>query len=428
MNLLKICDLRKIIAKNRCAFLCGNGFSINFDDDYKYIYENLLKAHMKVIHDAMIEVHANKIVTKIFTDNFSNVKEHIHNYSQYDLDRLFNDGIEFAKSISENKGIIDDLINGNFLSQLVFDRCSLSLVEIIATVGNEKGYKSVNIEYWTILIYFYYAIKRLNSEKYQFPLSNEFIRLLEIGAKNNNFLINDGGKDLYQFVMANGFNIYYRLLFSTAILCDGKSVDCSRLTRINIIQTEKLICFLNSFELLMTLNYDHILEYLTGRNVTHIHGKYIVGRKEYVWCCSLRIKEHGHYISLSDILIGDYFINKTFAGITNSMVKVEGISKTITFSESIDKNIRNNNIEYVLLFGMNIDNDQHIIRNIMLSLEDRIRQDVGIIYCYFDKRDVDIFDSEYKKVITFSKEVSERVRKIPLYYIKTQDILDTYFY
>ena len=427
MNLLNILNLNEIITNNRCAFLCGNGFSINFDDDYKYIYDNLLKAHKKVIHNAVLEIHANQSISKVFKDNFNNLKKQIHDYRQSDFDVLFTDGIKFAKSIIENKEIIKALEENNYLSKLVFDKSSLSLVEAIATVGTEKGYNSVNIEYWTILIYFYYAIKRVNSIKYQFPSGNNFIRLLEIGSKNNNPIINDDGKDLYQFVMTNGFNLYYRFLFSTAILCDGKSVDCNRLAKINKIDKEKLISFLNSFTLLMTLNYDHILEFLTGRNVTHIHGEFI-DRKEYVWCCSLGVEEQGQYISFSDILIGDYFVNKSFAGITNSMVKVEGIKKTTTFSEAIDKNIRDKNVEYVVLFGMNIDNDQHIIRNIMLSLEDRIKQDIGIIYCYFEDKDIDIFNCEYKKVITFSEDTSERVRKIPVYYIKTKDILETYFY
>ncbi|MDF2503068.1 hypothetical protein [Clostridium sp.] len=425
---LKLDDFQKIICNNKCAFLCGNGFSINFDDDYKYIYDNLFKAHKKVINSAKLKVHANKLISKVFKDNFNSIKQEMYNYNQLDIDKIFTDGIQFAKSIVEDTDLIDILNNKKLISKLVFDKTQLSLVESIATMGLLKGYKYVNIEYWTVLIYFYYAIKKVDSKQYQFPSDNKFIYLLKVGSKNNNPVINDGGKALHQFVMTNGFNLYYRFLFSTAILCDGKSVDCSKLTKVKTVNKKTLLLLLNSFEILMTLNYDHILEYLTGRNVTHIHGEYIVDKDEYVWCCSLGVEEQGHYISLSDILIGDYFVNKNFAGITNSMVDIDGIKRTANFSNSIDKNMRINDVTHIVLFGMNIDNDQHIIRNIMLSLEDRINKDVGIIYCYFRVSDIEIFEKEYHKVITFSDDVSGRVRQIPIYCIKSEDILDKYFF
>lgn len=76
------------------------------------------------------------------------------------------------------------------------------------------------------------------------------------------------------------------------------------------------------------------------------------------------------------------------------MVEVDGIKQTVNFSFSIDKNMRKNDITHIVIFGMNIDNDQHIIRNIMLSLEDRINQSVGIIYCYFEEFDIKIFEDE----------------------------------
>ncbi len=428
MTKLELDDFEKIINNNKCAFLCGNGFSINFDNEYKYIYDNLFKAHKKVIKNAKLKIHANELFSKVFNDNFNSIKQEMSNYNQLDFDIIFNDGIRFAKSILENEKLIDILNKNEFIIRLTFGRSQLSLVESIVAIGHVKGYKYVNIEYWTILIYFYYAIQKVNFKQYQFPSDNKFIYLLNAGGKNKNPIMNDGGKSLYQFVMTNGFNLYYRFLFSTAILCDGKSVDCSKLTKINNINRTTLLSFLNSFEMLMTLNYDHILEYLTGKNVTHIHGEYIVDKEEYVWYCSLGIEEQGHYISFSDILIGDYFVNKSFAGNTNSLVKINGIKRTVGFTDSIDKKMRVNDVTHIVLFGMNIDNDQHIIRNIMLSLEDRINQDVGIIYCYFQESDIEIFEEEYQKVITFREDVSERVRQIPIYYIKSEEIIDKYFF
>ncbi|WP_326910719.1 hypothetical protein [Sedimentibacter sp. MB31-C6] len=427
---LNLHDFQNIINNKKCAFLCGNGFSINFDNDYKYIYDSLLKAHKKIIHNAKLEPYPNKISTKVLTDNFNSIKQEMYNYNQFDFDKIFNDGIRFAESILENEEIVKELYKNGLLNDLNFDISQLSLAKNIVTKGRRYGYKYVNIEYWTILIYFYYVIKRVNSEKYQFPSENKFIYLIRVGSKNSNPILGDSGKNLNQFIMTNGFNLYYRTLFSTAILCDGKSVYCSKLTNLNIINKKTLIPFLDSFKILMTLNYDHILEYLTGRDVTHIHGEYIVGKKQYVWYCSLGIEDQGHYISFSDILVGDYFVNKIFASVMNSnMDGIGDIKQTVKFSQSIEKNIRMNNVTHIVIFGMNIDNDQHIIMNIMLSLEDRINQGVGIIYCYHKESDREIFEKEYQKeVITFkNRDVAERVSQIPIYYIKSQDILDNYF-
>ncbi|WP_027621591.1 hypothetical protein [Acetivibrio clariflavus] len=422
---LSLNDFENIISNNKCAFLCGNGFSINFDDDYRYIYDNLLEAHKKVICNGQLKIRAIKNIADVFQDNFNSIKSEMRNYDQSDFDTIFTDGIYFAKSILENKELIDMLKKNRFISNLVFGTSQLNLVENIVNIGREKGYKSVNIEYWTILIYFYYAIKKINSDVYHFPSNNKFIYLLEVGSKNSNPIINS--EDIQQFVMTNGFNLYYRFLFSTSILCNGKSVNCNKLSKLNNINPEKLIPFLNLFELLMTLNYDHILEYLTKRNVTHIHGEYVIGKEEYVWICSLGIKEQGQYISFSDILVGDYFI-KVFSSAVNSLANGKGIKQTIRFADSIDKNLRKNDITHIVIFGMNINNDQHIIRNIMLSLYDRINQNVGIIYCYFEESDKETFQNVYQKVITFSKDISENVRQIPVYFIKSQYILDKYFY
>ena len=80
-----------------------------------------------------------------------------------------------------------------------------------------------------------------------------------------------------------------------------------------------------------------------------------------------------------------------------------------------------------VIFGMNIDNDQHIIRDVMLRFSDMPSKNVKIIYCYFTEEDRDTFNEQYESSITFRKDVSYRVKETELLYIRTQDILKEYF-
>ena len=75
---------------------------------------------------------------------------------------------------------------------------------------------------------------------------------------------------------------------------------------------------------------------------------------------------------------------------------------------------------------MNIDNDQHIIRDVMLRFSDMPSKDVKIVYCYFTEEDRDVFNEQYEASITFRKDVCYRVKQTELLYIKTQDILQAY--
>ncbi len=58
------------------------------------------------------------------------------------------------------------------------------------------------------------------------------------------------------------------MLFSAAILSNGKTLDVKKLDNIKKINLPILIHFLSNFELIMTLNYDHILENLL-KNLLH---------------------------------------------------------------------------------------------------------------------------------------------------------------
>ena len=61
-----------------------------------------------------------------------------------------------------------DFSYSEYIHKLTFGTSELDSVRSIAEVGKSRGYKSVNIEYWSLLIYMYFAINRLETT-YVFP-------------------------------------------------------------------------------------------------------------------------------------------------------------------------------------------------------------------------------------------------------------------
>ncbi|MBD5533763.1 MAG: hypothetical protein HDQ98_16490 [Lachnospiraceae bacterium] len=420
-------ELEKIVQEQPAAFLCGNGFSINFDSDFANIYDRLYEAHKLLIRSGKYDVKANNSFNKIFKDNYKSVSKYVYTYKHKDIEKVFVSGIYFADSIIKDVELMGELNNNGYVHKLVFDKTELDLVESIASVGKKWGYRSVNIEYWSILIYMFFAISALKTEKYEFPKNNEFITLIKLGNINKNRLV-PGTDDIYQFVLSNGFNTYYRMLFATAILCNGKAVNFFELSNLYNLKLDEIRAFLDKYKVLMTLNYDHILENISSRPVQHIHGQYVQNEKEYVYYQSLGIDLNLEtYISFSDILIGDYFTNKTFAGVINVMNKNPINKKVSNIVKIVGTCMEKSEIEVMVIFGMNIDNDQHILRDIMLRFSEMPSKDVKIVYCYFTEEDRDVFNEQYEASITFRKDVSNRVKQTELLYIKTQDILQAYF-
>lgn len=420
-------ELEKIVQKQPAAFLCGNGFSINFDSDFANIYDRLYEAHKLLIQSGKYDVKANNSFNKIFKDNYKSVRKYVYTYKQKDIEKIFVSGVCFAESIIKDVELIEKLNSNGYIHKLVFGKTELDLLESIASVGNKRGYRAVNIEYWSILIYMFFAINSLNNEKYEFPTNNEFINLIKAGNINKNKLVPETD-DIHQFALSNGFNTYYRMLFAIAILCNGKALNFSDLRNLYNLKLNEIRNFLDKYKILMTLNYDHILENMSSRSVQHIHGQYVQNKKEYVYYQSLGVDLNLEtYISFSDILIGDYFTNKTFAGMINAMNK-NPINKNVPNIVKIVGNcMEKNEIEVMVIFGMNIDNDQHIVRDVMLRFGNMPSKDVKIVYCYFTEEDRDIFNEQYEASITFRKDVSYRVKQTELLYIKTQDILQAYF-
>ena len=75
-------ELEKIVQKQPTAFLCGNGFSINFDSDFANIYDRLYETHKLLIRNGKFEVKANNSFQKIFKDNYKSVCKYVYTYRQ----------------------------------------------------------------------------------------------------------------------------------------------------------------------------------------------------------------------------------------------------------------------------------------------------------------------------------------------------------
>jgi hypothetical protein len=426
-NEINISGFNESIDKNKSAFLCGNGFSMNFDIDFGRIYDKLLISHKNVIYNSSYEIKANKNFKRKCIDNFQSVKKFLRNISEDYLYGIFNDALIFAESIRKNSKLIEELWEEKFITKLVFGLSQIEILNRICEVGKNKGITYVNIEHWTTLIYFYFAIKKLNPNYYHFPTNNSFITVLKVGNKSPIRLLPQE-QQLNEEVIFNGFTTYYRFLFSIAIFSNGKALDMSMLSNINNLDMNNIKNFLNKFDSLLSLNYDKIMENIVGDRVEHFHGEFVMNKTEYVFSQSLGFNYDNGYVSFSDILIGDFFTFKAFLPVVNKLSKNIYNKKISTFSDKMDTLIKDNSINNIVIFGMNIENDQHVLRNIMLAFYFSQQPNPQIIYCYFTPEEKKDFQEQFEAVITFSPEVNEYVKNINVSYIKTQELLKEYFY
>lgn len=416
------------VNKNNCAFLCGNGFSINFDDGFRFIHERLYYTHKQLYRNTNYIIKSNAAFIKKLKDNYSAVLKKIKYIKENDFYKIFDDGIKFASSIIQTEGIIDELEEAKLIRHLVYDLSQLTGLYSIHEIGNSKGASFINVEYWPILIHFYFALKKINSPNYNFPTDNFFIDLAEIGYSSNVQLNIE--EEIEHYTLFNGLNTYYKMLYSLAIFNNGKVLDINKLDKLDSINLGNIRKFLSGFNLIFTLNYDHIIENLIDRPVIHLHGQYSRCSEEYVYNQSFNINTAEGNISCSNILLGDFFINKTMFSIISGLAvdpRSPNNKKIISIPDSINRAVSENNINEFLIFGMNINNDQHILRDIMIALFDAKSQNPKIIYSYFNEEEKDEFHRQFYDVIKFGKELSDYARRIEVEYIKTKEILESYF-
>ena len=423
---MNIYELETLISENTCAFLFGNGFSRNFDDDFGNVYNNLYDAHKFLVKNAELTTSSGTGFRKKLIDNYNSVIRELKYNSKTNFYNLFTDALAFANSIYKNNELIEELEQKKLIKKLGFGLSEFDIIKNICEIGNTKGVYSVNIENWTILVYFYHAIETIKSTIYKFPAANSFLLLLRKGYISE---ISINEELVLSRTTFNGFITYYRMLFAIAILANGKSIDIEKTNKLSILNKEEIKVFLNKFSSLMTLNYDLIVEQLTNREVFHIHGKYFLGAKRYVYYQSLSVLLDNQIVEFSDILLGDYFVFKAFMTITNNLSKKNFENdRNYEHPNAVFKRvIKDNEIKLIVIFGVNVENDYHILRDIMMEFYFGKIDEPKIVYCYYNDYEKEEFEETYNRVITYDKELSEYSRNIKRYYIKSQEIIDKFF-
>lgn len=426
-------DFEHQIENSNSAILLGNGFSVNFDRCFLNIYDRLYAAHLKLVSKEIqyILKDSNQKFKNKFKNNYLNVLRKHRFFSESDVHGLFQDGLKFANTIYKNEKLIDELIQKNRITKLVFDFSQLDVLRNICEVGNLKGYSSINIENWTVLIYFYFIIKDLEYGRHFLPQENSFINAIENGDVASYSLIKSENDKFLEKTITNGFSQYLRFLFLIAIYSDGKALDIESLENTKNLNLKSIINFIEKFDAIFSLNYDHIADLLLpDRLIIHPHGTYVKEKKEFNYHQSIGfIDKTGQYISCSDLVIGDYFNYKIkYPIISDSAMKMSIYNKRKPrFMEDFLEESKEKSVETFVFFGINIENDYHILRNIMVSFYRRKISDPRIIFCYFNDFDKESFDKMFEKVITFDDDMSGYSKNIKVNYIKTTILLEEYF-
>ncbi|WP_432666787.1 hypothetical protein R9X47_10530 [Wukongibacter baidiensis] len=414
------------IIKSKSAIITGNGFSINFDSDFSRIYEKLGYANKFIVRNLDYEINTpNKVLKRRLKDNFNSVKSYIRYFSQSKMDNLFQDGLDLANKINDDKVLIKKLIDNKSISVLTFGISQATILERICTVGNKYGYSSVNIENWSVLLFFYYAINELEDYDFNYPEANEFIALIKSGDINRELVAEPS---ILQNIVLNGFFTYYRALFSVAIFNNGKVIEPSKLENIESLDIDKIRDFFDNFDVVWTLNYDYILESIIDKSVPHLHGEYIINRKSYSYFQSLSFEYEDKLIEMSNIDIGDYITFKSFYPILKKLSSGKSFNAECEYTyEMVEQEIKNSTIDTIVIFGVNVENDYHIFRHLITGLYFANVESPQIIYCYYGDHEEDEFKKTFESVLTFSNELNEYAKNIKLQSVSTKEIIEHTF-
>lgn len=424
MNDIFYDDMIKIVTENKAVFLCGNGFSINFDDRYKCqnLMDSLHSSHCHVIKNADFKVNANEYFKKVLIGNYENVKKELRKIqTEKEFISMFDTAVEFAHTITDNPNVLKWFETGKNI-QLTFGFSISELINTISSQANATEAKAmgVNYEYWTILIYCVLAMKDAPKDIYILDEQNIFVKLVLIGGK---FTLE--GNDIYNDTITNGMYIYFRFLFAGNILLQGDSFNVKNLKNWNLYDFDILNSFLSHFNFLMTTNYDRILEKVTSRTIQHLHGYYDKKHKTVLGqSMSIILKDTKYHIS--NIIIGDYFISKSVYQTAAKMSSKYANNANIQiYEDMLKENIEGSEANAVIIFGLNIDNDYHILRSIQIHLAKL--KNPQIIFCYFTQEDKNLFQQKYEQIMTYSSGLNDDVKNISVSFVKSQEVIANIF-
>lgn len=408
------------------SLICGNGFSLNFEPalSLNSLGETMYATHTYVLNHSGYQVLAPKM-KQVFSSNYADTIKHLKKAitSKNDFIQLFSDAIDFAKKI--NNSHVSEWIRANgFSPYLAMGFGPLDYVsELIKQSEREASVFSVNYELWTVLIYFALVLRDAPGTVLTNLGENKFVKAVLIGGKLSLELHSQPPGNYFFKTIENGMFVYYRLLISTNILLTGHAYHVEQMSKWEDYQKDKLNDFFALFKSIITTNYDLLLENLTNRPIQHLHGCY-TRNPQIVLGQSLGVSIDAIRYDLSSILIGDYFIAKTFFAISAHM---SGKAPNF-FNEMMKHVISNGKSDTIVIFGLNINNDFHIIRNLQVFLEESKLEKCNIVFCYFDTEDRVSFERAYEACITYSNELNKYVREnISVYTLNSQHILQHFF-
>lgn len=426
-------DFVNKIANNKSTFLCGNGFSINFDRKFSTscLSSSLYSTHCHLKSFQHYDVIANNNYKEMMLNNYKCTKSVINKINtESDFVAFFYDAVNFAHAIVDDLTVLNWLEENNYNLKMTFGLQQLDLVKEIVFQADNYGALSVNYEYWTVLIFYALALKNAPVDIFVLDDNNKFVKAVlagnSISQKKPNSINNE--MEIFGEVVTNGMHIYLRLLFSSNILLCGDSVNVQKLENWNLYSIDTVDNFLANFDYLMTTNYDLLLEKITQRNVYHLHGGYTTDKKRVLYE-SLGVTYNGVRYDLSTIIVGDYFLAKSFYQITAKLASKNMINSQIQiYADMIKEILCDGKSNVVVIFGLGVDNDYHILRDIQVQLEAGNTNNPHIIYCYYSDQDKNKFIESYQKCITYSNQLSEYVKnEISVSVIDSKEIIDKLF-
>lgn len=434
-NIIDFDSLIHAVDTKESAFLCGNGFSINFDNRFlaSNLSQRLYETHKHIMAYYSYDIIANSEYKNKLYGNFNNVFKLLNKIKdENDFINFWESAVLFAKDISKSDQIIEWLSDNSRISILRTGHKNIDLVFEIENQAENYGVLNVNYEYWSILIYFVLALLEIPNIIYVLNRDNAFVNAVLAGGINqfnkDSLLKSSKSADILAEASINGMYTYIRLLFTTNILLYGDSVKAVNLKHWKDINIKNTAYFLSKFNHIMTTNYDLILENIINQKVHHLHGKFSKDK-----CCvlyqSLGVVYDLIRYDFSTTVIGDYFLAKSFYAITADMASRQFRNTEFKSSFRIMEGIiKNSKVETIIIFGLNLNNDYHIIRTIQASMYFSGIESAHIIYCYYNEEDKNGFLESYEKCITYADELNDFVKnKIDVSLIDSKEIINNIF-
>lgn len=118
MQEISVDDFRQVLKSNRNALIVGNGFSINFDSDFRNIYSLLSRGNGHLKNPRLFEISVGAVpnTKKAIEINYSKIQEHFNSYEDKDFVAFFNSAIEYAGLLKEDRQLREVILRSKHLN------------------------------------------------------------------------------------------------------------------------------------------------------------------------------------------------------------------------------------------------------------------------------------------------------------------------